>query len=202
MKINPFLSTNRAVEIYEEMIFCRRMFCADKNFFLMPDVWNDLLDDEGRWSIKTFRSSTVGNFKPKAAVIAFDDRATLTVDERLMENAENGCKLSNFILAHELAHLALGHHERSMVTKNFQLLLGDKGNSILPPNLEELEAHFAAVFFQCGVALEEPRWTSIDLANRACSDVYYVKKAQQYVQLDIFQRQLTRARTPTQRVVL
>jgi len=41
---------------------------------------------------------------------------TLSVDQRLMAEARKGCSLSNFILAHEFAHLALGHHARSATT--------------------------------------------------------------------------------------
>ncbi|PZQ99719.1 MAG: hypothetical protein DI533_03450 [Cereibacter sphaeroides] len=202
MKNRPVLTTSRAVRIFEEMIDCRRDYCADNQFFRMSDVWAYLCDEDGRWSINTFRSEETEDFKRRAGVIAFGDRVTLTADERLMENAAQGCKLSNFILAHELGHVALGHHAKSATTKNFQLFAGPNGMSNLPPTLEELEANYAAVFFQCGVALLDIRWDPIRLAHRAFSDVNYVRKAQSIVRLEVFQRELRLHKPTYPRVVL
>ena len=56
MKSVPILTTLRVVDIFEEMISCRRMFCADRDFFRMPEFWEDQCDEEGRWTIKTYRS--------------------------------------------------------------------------------------------------------------------------------------------------
>ena len=202
MKSSQILTTARAVDIFEEVISCRRMFCADNEFFRMTEFWEDLCDEEGRWSIKTYRSNLSDDFKRKAAVVSFDDRVTLTVDEKLMANAKNGCKLSNFILAHEMGHIALDHHSRGAVTKYFQLFAGPSGMSNLPPTIEELEANFAAVFLQCGVALMDPGLDAVQLAHRAFSDVYYVKKAQKIVQLEVFQRLLNRPKRTYERVIL
>ena len=202
MKSVPILTTLRVVDIFEEMISCRRMFCADRDFFRMPEFWEDQCDEEGRWTIKTYRSGQLEDFKRKAGVVALDDRVTLTVDERLMENAKQGCKLSNFILAHEMGHVALDHHSTGAVTKHFQLFAGPSGMSNLPPTLEELEANYAAVFLQCGVALLDTAYDAIQLAHRAFSDVHYVKKAQRIVQLEIFRRHLNRPGKKYETVVL
>ena len=202
MKSRPILSTSRAVEIFEETISVRRGYCADKDFFRMDEFWEYLCDESGRWSINTYRSNETEDFKRKAGVVAFGDRVTLTVDEKLMARAKQGCKLSNFILAHEVGHLTLNHHARSAVTKNFQLFAGPSGMSNLPPTLEELEANYAAVFFQCGVALSDARWDPIQLAHRAFSDVSYVKKAQAIIRLGEFQRKLCRQKPTFPRVVL
>lgn len=160
------LTTKRAVAIFEEMISIRRDYCADSEFFRMDRFWEDVSDEHGNWSIKAYCSSETEDFKRKAGVIEFDGRVTLTVDKRLMENASQGCKLSNFILAHEAGHLGLGHHAKSAVTKNFQLFAGPSGMSNLPPTLEELEANYAATFLQCGVALLDPKWGPVQLAHR------------------------------------
>ena len=202
MKRGEFLTTSRAVIIFEQMISCRRAFCADNDFFRMTDFWEDLCDEDGRWTIKTYRSSETDDSKRKAGVIAFGDRVTLSVDKKLTENAKQGCKLSNFILAHEIGHVALGHHARSAFTKNFQLMAGTRGMSISPPSLEEMEADFAGVFLQCGIALSDPNWASVALANRAFTDISYVKKLQRIVQLDVFQRHLNRPRPTFPRVIL
>ena len=151
------LTTSRAVDIFEEMVSCRRDYCADNEFFRMPDVWEYLCDEEGRWTIKTFRSKETEDFKRKAGVVAFADRVTLTVDEKLLAAAKQGCKLSNFILAHELGHVALDHHARSLVTKHFQLFAGPSGMSNLPPTLEELEANYAGVF---SIGRCRPPWST------------------------------------------
>jgi hypothetical protein len=168
----------------------------------MPEVWEDLCGGSEDWSIKTYRSDVKEDFKRKAALLVFGNRLTLTVDEVLIERAMQGCKLSNFILAHEFGHLALNHHARSAVTKHFQLFSSPCGMANLPPNLEELEANYAAVFFQCGEALANARWSAIELANRACSDVNYVKKALAIVRLDVFRRELARPKPKFERVVL
>jgi hypothetical protein len=86
--------------------------------------------------------------------------------------------------------------------KNFQLFSGPNGMSNIPPTQEELEANYAAVFFQCGVGLQDARWSATRLADRATSDVEYVKKAQARDRLDVFQRELNRPRPKRERVVL
>ena len=72
----------------------------------------------------------------------------------------------------------------------------------IPPTLEERETNFAAVFLQCGTALFDQRWSAVDLARRAFSDVYYVHKAQSCVQLDVFKREFYKPKKPVQRVIL
>jgi hypothetical protein len=202
MKSRPYISTRRAAEIFDEMIACRRDFCADNEFFRMTELLEWLCEGSERWSIKTYRSGEQENFKPAARVTAFFDRVTLTVDERLWRDAEQGGKLSNYILAHELGHLALGHHARNAGTKHFQLFAGPDGMINRPTNEKEFEANLAAVFFQCGVALCDVRWHPVQLAHRAFSDVHYVRKAQAYVQFSIFQQELNRRKKNWQRVVL
>lgn len=198
----PILTPKRAAVAFREMIGCRRDFCADTDFFRMPEVWDYLCGENGDWKIKEYRSSETEDFKRKAGVISFNGRVTLSVDERLMENARGGCKLSNFILAHELGHLGLNHHARGAVTKNFQLFAGPNGMSNMPPTLEELETNYAAAFFQCGTALLDQRWGTLDLAHRACSDVSYVRKAQAIVRQDAFRRALQEIASERVRVVL
>lgn len=196
------LTTHRAAETWKTMLSHRRTLFDDTDFFKMPGVWEYLCEESDDWQIKTYRSAETEDFKRKAGVVAFGNRVTLTVDAMLMERARQGCKLSNFILAHELGHLALDHHSNSAVTKNFQLFAGPQGLANIPPTLEELEANIAAVFFQCGTALMDNRWTATELAHRAYSDVYYVGKVQRIVQLDVFQRELNKPRPTIERVVL
>ncbi|MGV8952127.1 MAG: ImmA/IrrE family metallo-endopeptidase [Cypionkella sp.] len=198
----PEITTQRAVEVYEEMIVARRDYCADHEFFKMPDVWNSFLDDEGRWQVRTYNSNRGEDYDRRAGVIVFDDRLRLTVDAKFWEKAKQGCTLANFTLAHELGHIALNHHSRNAVVKNFQLFEnGSYGMSNIPPTLEELEANFAAVFFQCGVALADSRWNPKRLAQRACSDITYVVQAQKIVGLEVFQRELNRWRPSIPRAV-
>ncbi|MBZ8119571.1 hypothetical protein KUD11_13050 [Roseovarius sp. LXJ103] len=168
----------------------------------MPELWEYMCEESDEWSVNTYRSDETQAYKRKAGVAAFDNKVKMTADETLWRKAKEGCKLSNFILAHEMGHVALGHHDRSAVTKNFQLFSGPNGMSNIPPTLEELETNFAAVFLQCGVALEDKSRDPLQLAHRACSDVYYIKRAQRFVQLDVFQRELLRPKRPVVRVVL
>ncbi|MFC3180113.1 ImmA/IrrE family metallo-endopeptidase [Cypionkella sinensis] len=168
----------------------------------MPDVWEELCDGE-RWTIKRYPANQIEAYKRKAGVIAFGEKVTLTVDNGLLEKASEGCKFSNFILAHELGHVALDHHARNLVTKNFQLFSGPNGMMAnIPPTLEELEANYAAVFFQCGILLEDILWSASRLAERACSDLLYVTKAQAIVRLEVFQRALHKPSASRGRVVL
>jgi hypothetical protein len=203
MKRNKFkLTTARAVDIFEEIVTCRREYFADNQFFKMTDVWEQLCQESSLWSIKTYRSSETDDLSPKAGVMVFGDRTTLVTDERLLVLAQAGCMFSNFTLAHELGHVALDHHARGAVVKNFQLYIGPDRIANEPPTLEEYETNFAAVFFQCGVALADRRWSALDLARRAFSDVYYVGKAQRIVQLDVFQRHLNRPKPVYERIIL
>ena len=202
MKNRPKLSASRAVEDWNEMLWARRELYTDSEFFKMPEAWARICGERSSWSINAYRSNKIEHHKPRAGVVMFDDCLILTVDERLMEQARQGCGLSNFILAHELGHVALDHHARHAVTKNFQLFVGPSGKANLPPTLEELEANYAAVFFQCGVALLDPKWDPVDLARRAFSDVDYVRKAQAIVRLEAFQRELNRPKPKRERVIL
>ena len=203
MKNIQILTTARAAHICEIMFEYRREYCADNHFFKMTDFWEWLCGEQGSWSIKSYRSKSSDDYKPKASVIAFGHNVTLTADERLFANARRGDNLSNLILAHELAHLALGHHKRSAITKHFQLTVGSNGvASVRPLILEEQEADYAAVFFQCGPALMDIRWTPIELANRAYSDPVLIKNAQRFVRLDVFQRELSRQKPTFPRVIL
>ncbi|MDF1855430.1 hypothetical protein [Pseudooceanicola sp.] len=202
MKKRLQITTRRTAKIFEQMLAIRRVAYADDEFFRMDEFWEDLCADSDKWSIKRYRSDTVEDYKRKAGVIAFEDRVTLIADERLMENARRGCPFSNFILAHEAGHLGLDHHAKSGVIKNFQLFAGPNGMSNLPPTVEELEANYAAVFLQCGVALIDKRWEPMQLARRAYCEVRSVKKAQRLVQLEVFQRELNRPKPKSQRVIL
>tara|TARA_Y100000815_G_scaffold20470_1_gene17498 strand:- start:157 stop:738 length:582 start_codon:yes stop_codon:yes gene_type:complete len=180
------------VEIYREVIWVRRELYSDGDFFKVPDAWEKICEGNNKWRTQTYRTEKVEDYKRKAGIVVLDDFVTLSVDDRLMENARKGCKLSNYILAHEIGHLVLDHHAQNAVIKNFQLFSGPNGMSNMPPTKEEMEANIAAVFFQCGVALEDSALEALPLAHRACTDVGYVKRAQRIVQLDVFQKELWR----------
>ena len=202
MKAKPSLTTTRAAEIFDEMLWYRREFCADTDFIKMPQVWETLANDLETLSLKFFGSNKASDFTPTAGIVAFAGRTTLTVHEELFRQAKKGCRLSNYLLAHELGHLALEHHAKSATIKNFQLHRGEYGMSNMPPTVEELEANYAAVFFQCGVALQNPNWHFLDLALRAFSDPEAVRNAQLRVQLNVFQQALSRKRSKYTRVIL
>jgi hypothetical protein len=188
----PTLPTERVASIYETALWFRREYAADGEFFRMTDLWRWLRDEGAYVKIKPYKSNEIEDFKRKAGVIAFGDSITLVVDQRLMDRADEGCKLCNYMLAHEAAHLMLEHHRTGGVIKHFQLFAGSSGLANMPPTAEELEANYGAVFLQCGAALENSKWETLRLADRAFSDVRSVMKAQAAVQLNIFQRELDR----------
>jgi hypothetical protein len=199
----PTLTTEQTVKIYRTMIECRREFSADTDFFRMTDILDKLSEDKARFRLKTYVSNKTGrdNIK-KASALALDDLVTIVVDEALLTEARKGCKFSNFVLAHELSHVELGHYDQTLSIRHFQLVK-DRGRlANRPPNEEELEANAGAVFFQCGVALMDASRSSIELAKRAYSDPYLVKRYQQYVRLEIFRRELERQTAKGRRVVL
>ena len=200
MKRKPFISTPRAVEVYREMLWWRRQLFDDETFFKVPDAWDAICDAIEGAKTKTYRGSS--GAKPKAAMMVFGESATLTVDERLLDRARNGHNLSNTLLAHEISHLVLDHHARSATIKHFQLTAGPKHNSRIASDTQEYETDLAAVFFQCGVALQDKRLSTIELARRAFADVSMVRVPQKYVQLDVFQRELMYQQTRYERVVL
>ena len=65
------------VEIFEEMVSVRRVYCADTEFFRMVDFWEDLCDEGGLYKIKMYRSNETQDFKRRAGVVAFRDRVVL-----------------------------------------------------------------------------------------------------------------------------
>ena len=203
----PTISIARAVEVFETMVDLRRRYCGDKEFFTMIDVFEILCDEdlngsEDVWRIKTFSTNLKEEYRRKVGVITFDGNVTLSMDQRFLDKARQGCNLCNYTLAHEFGHLALEHHNSNAKIMNFQLFDGQSGNSNLPPNSVELEANYAAVFFQCGDALTDDSMTSIQLARRSYSDFLYVKKAQKIVRLPEFQRILNRPKPQYPRILL
>ncbi|MDG3040161.1 ImmA/IrrE family metallo-endopeptidase [Roseicyclus marinus] len=202
MARRPIISIPRTAQIYQEMLWARRELYKDHQFFVMTEAWEKICEENDDWQIRAYHSDPSVPVKHKAGVVFFNGRMTLTTDQRLLDDAEKGCRISNFILAHELGHVALGHHATGAVVKNFQLFDGPTGLSNLPPTVEELEANYAAAFFQCGAALSDLRWGVLDLARRAASDVTYVKHARSAVLLPGFQVALDKLSTPNPRVVL
>lgn len=197
----PKISLQRAAWLLREMLSYRRIEFLDNEFFSMSEVWRTMAEDNPDLSIKEFKGS--GNIQEKkAGVIALGGRATLIVAEQLMQRAEAGDKLANFTLAHELAHLMLDHHEKSAGIKNFILEHGSKGYTTKPPSDEELETNYAAVFFQCGVALLAPRANAIELSRRAKTDTEWTKKAIALCSVKEFQEEFGKLHHSIQRIVL
>lgn len=198
----PFLSTQRAAEIFRKMHQIRRVYARDDQFFKMSDVWSSLADQDGVVKIKTFRDLSKHPAELKAGVVEFDGRVTLVADKRVLELASKGEMFSNFKLAHELAHLGLDHHAKAAFVKNFQLYDAGSGLANVPPTQEELEANYGAVFFQCGMALLDESTDSIKIIRRAYSDVTYTKKACRICRLDIFREELDRLSLKRPRKIL
>jgi predicted metal-dependent phosphoesterase TrpH len=201
MKQDLILTTKRAVTIFEEMVSCRRDYGADDEFFKMTDVWEYLCDGSNEWKIKFFHQVPGQALRPKAAVTEFDHNVRLMVESGLWSSAQHGDKLSNFVLAHESGHLQLRHNSRTAV-RHFMMVAGEMGNSVIPQDYFELEANFAAVIFQCGVALLDATLSASELARRAFTDVAQVKKVQAMVRTEVFRRELNRQRPTCPRVVL
>jgi hypothetical protein len=183
------------------MIACRRDYFADNEFFKMTDLWSYLCEVGEEWKIKFFQQGASGALRPQASVTEFDHRVRLSVEASLWARAASGDKLANFILAHEAGHLQLRHNSR-FATRHFQMTARRSGFAIVAQDYFELEANFAAVCLQCGVALLDESLSAIELANRAFCEVAQVKKAQAMVQLEVFRHELARTKPVYPRVAI
>lgn len=195
------LTTQRGVRIFEGMISCRREFFADNEFFKVTDLWKDLCEGSKEWKIKFYRRGPKDLDRPQAAVAVFDNHVRLTVSEELWADAESGDGVSNLVLAHEIGHVEQRHNAR-FPTRHFQMAPTANGHSILPKSYYEKEADFAAVAFQCGVALLDRSLSAAVLSKLAFSDQEQVEKAQRMVQSRVFLAELNRPRTAHPRVIL
>lgn len=195
------LTTRRAVRIFEGMISCRRESFADNEFFKMTDLWKDLCEGSNEWKVKFYRRGPRDLDRPQAAVAEFNHRVRLTVSEELWAEAESGDGVANFILAHEIGHIELRHNAR-FATRHFQMAATANGHLILPKSYYEKEADFAAVAFQCGIALLDRSRSGAELSKSAFSDQEQVEKAQRMVQSRVFLAELNRPRAAYPRVVL
>jgi hypothetical protein len=182
----PFL-TSRGVAIYKALLWRRRIHCKDNDFFRAIDYWDKWYGSD---KIRTYRSTDDEIGRP--GVVAFAGNVCLTADERRIELARKGCAFSNTLIGHEVSHVALNHHKFTTKVANFDLAKSSYGYAIIPKNQKEKEADFGAIVLLCGVALADKRLGALDLARRACADVGLVVKAQKFVQLDVFQRELSR----------
>lgn len=182
------ISVARAASIYKTMVGYRRIFAEDHEFFNMVDFWEWLVKDCDFMKIVVHNDPTGQDIKLKASVVSFNGEVRLVASKGLLEKARSGHMTYNFVLAHELAHLAAEHHRKSATTKHFKLGSGSHGNTIVSQDADELEAHYGAVFFQCGVALFNKAYSPLQLARLAHSEPKYVEKAQAAVRLSQFQR--------------
>ncbi len=208
----PTISVSRAAEIFGEIVSIRRCYAADHEFFRMEEVWRDLagesFDDEGgeelplQINIKEYESPANEDYKRKAAIIAFGNRATVVVDQRMMTSARKGDGLDNFILAHEFAHMALEHHAQFAAIRNFMLSQTSNGGRVIPPDEMELEANFAAVLFLCGPSILEKRADARSLAKKASCDLSELKKVLSYLKVEELRRTIEKARSGIERVIL
>jgi hypothetical protein len=203
MNKNPTLSVARAAEIFEEALSARRSYTdgSDNEFFKASDVWKYLADGVTGWKINLTKPTDGADFSRRAGVVSVGDLVTLTVPQEIWAGAERGNGFCNHVLAHELGHLVCGHS--AMSTRRFNNLApGRFGLRIAPPNVQELEADYAGVFFQCGVELLNRQLDAGFLARKAFADPSYVRKAQMAVRLDRFQQLLNRPKPVRERVVL
>ncbi|WP_298919410.1 hypothetical protein [uncultured Roseobacter sp.] len=197
----PTITPKRAAEAFYELLTLRRMFLEDERYAKLTEYLDILTDDNADTRIKTFDAKTHAQ-EVKAGSLALFGKVIFIVSNQLLEKARKGCKLANFTLAHEFAHVELGHHEDQKIVKNFQLFSTEQGQANIPPTDEELEANFGATFFQCGVALLDPDADPISLANRAYTDVGYVKKSLRICQSEVFRKELEILTAPKPRAVL
>ena len=185
------LNSKRAVMAFREMVDCRREFCPDNQFFRAIEFWEWLAKDNEYTKIKTFLSEGSEKLK-QASVVALEERVTLIISDEMINAARRGNGFVNTILAHELSHFALGHHESTANLRNFQLGLNGDVRVVRPDSVEELEADYASVFFLCGIALLEKDADPVDLARRAFADVSLVKKAINICRVPAFLEELDR----------
>ena len=203
MSKRPTLSVPRTVEIFEEALAVRRLYTDgnDSEFFKACDFWKYLCEEDENWKINVTPPTEGADFARRAGVVSVGDRVTLTVPQELWVGAQRGNAFFNYVLAHELGHLVCDHSAKG--TRNFKNLApGRFGMQIVPPSVQELEADYAAVFVQCGVALQNSHWSTDYLARKAFADPGYVRKAQMAVRLDRFQHWLNRPKPVRKRIVL
>jgi hypothetical protein len=194
------LTTRETVRIFEDMVSCRRALYADNEFQKMTDVWKELCQDSEEWKIKLYQRGKKDLDRPQAAVAVLGQHVRLTVSAELWADAESGDGVSNFILAHELGHVGEGHNSR-FATRHFHMASTANGHAIIPKSYYEKVADFAAVAFQCGVALLDASLSAADLARLAFSDLEQVQNAQRMVQSTVFCRELARPRAAVKREV-
>ncbi len=203
----PILSVERAVEIFSEAISVRRYRYEDGEFFLMGDFLREQSEDLGDYDpypfrVKTFKTDPKLDFRKKVGVLAFEDSIVFSMDQRFLDKANAGNGLYNTIIAHEIGHLMLRHHEKHAKILNFKMEKLPSGYSILPQNELELEANYAAVFFQCGISLLDDSLTPQRLAKMAHAERSYVEKAYNMVRLPEFKKRLNAPKKQHPRVTL
>lgn len=171
------LSEARLVHIFHEMNWYRGEFIDEKKFCKMSDVWETYERDVDEVKIKEFNVDKEEDGRV-ARVVEFAGRFTLIVPSSMMDKARAGDGFSNFQLAHEFSHVALGHHEHGAGKLYFRMTKSERfGYSDQFDDPKEIEASIAAVFFQCGISLLAPDVSASFLAQRAFSDYKWVKRA-------------------------
>jgi len=200
-KKTPSLCPKQGARLFRRTLSSRRHFCDDGKFFKAVDAWREISSDVPEINIKAYKGAGT-----KAGVVALGGAATLIAPQDMLVRADKGCKLANFTLAHEMAHLLEGHHENNAVIKNFQLFDHVTGNANIPPTLEELEANYVAVFWLCGPSIFDcdRKVTAADgslrslgrdakqLADRAFCDVQQIRRARKLLEQQSFWEEINK----------
>ncbi|MEO0669203.1 MAG: hypothetical protein AAFZ99_14925 [Pseudomonadota bacterium] len=171
----------KAAGLYRNTVSFRRAYVPDGKFFKASDFWRDAAADIPEVRIKLHDRSIL-----KASTNALDELTVLVAPKQLFDNADRGCKICNFILAHEAGHISEEHHSENAVSKYFQLFATETEVANIPPTIEELETNYAATFFLCGPAIFDLRRDALRLADVAYCDVYYIKKVRKLLEQQEF----------------
>jgi len=196
----PYVSLARGVEIFRETVSIRQICCNDEQFFTMEQFWTDLERDIEEIKIHQLEEKDDDREK-RAGVIHFAGMTTLIVSRSLMSKARRGSRFVNFTLAHELAHVILGHHDNQAKIMNFTLSSGEV-RRVAPKTIEEYEADLGAVFLQCGVSLLGSGYSASELAAKAYSETSKIGEAMTICRLNEFREQLEEINNQRKRIAL
>ncbi len=190
----PTITPKRIVQISRETESWRRLYFDDNH----DEAKNGILNAAKCWEwFASYLPETVKirfdhnldrTEKRVAFVLKLDPYIRLISSKLKFEKAKKGARFQNFVLAHEIAHIILGHSENSTSAKPFSLHSENGVLKALAEDVDEVEAHYGAILLQIGDQIFEKDFDVTATLKIAATDEVTLRRLAKICQLDTVQR--------------
>ncbi len=193
-KNRPAITPQRLIQVSREMESWRRPYFDDNPYeakvgvINSAKVWEWFADYLSETVKIRFDRNLDKTDKRVAFVLKLDPYIRLVSSKIKFEKAKKGAWFPNFVLAHEIAHIFLGHSETTTAAKPFSLHSENGVLMALAEDVDELEAHYGAIFLQVGDQIFEKDFDVTAIMKIAATDAVTLRRLARICQMDSVQK--------------